>query len=134
MSEELRIRERLALLLMSNDDDAKRLVIFLIYKTIAKNNGITINQLTKLMRQKYALDKRKVDAALVPLTGDQILDAVTTWEEKDNKIVHLRTKETDIIKDWLANFCQRVPEICDYEAPLFVNTRRPNGATTFTEV
>ena len=134
MSEELRIRERLALLLMSNDDDAKRLVIFLIYKTIAKNNGITINQLTKLMRQKYALDKRKVDAALVPLTGDQILDAVTTWEEKDNKIVHLRTKETDIIKDWLANFCQRVPEICDYEAPLFVNTRRPKGATTCTEV
>ena len=85
MSYDLKIREKLALLLMSSDDDAKRLIIFLVYKAIAKNSGITINQLSKLMRLKYSLDKRKIDSALITLTGNQILDAVTTWEEKGNK-------------------------------------------------
>lgn len=134
MSYDLKIREKLALLLMSSDDDAKRLIIFLVYKAIAKNSGITINQLSKLMRLKYSLDKRKIDSALITLTGNQILDAVTTWEEKETKIVHLRAKDTDTIKKWLDAFCERVPEICNYEAPQYTSTRREHDQAILTEV
>lgn len=116
MSEELRIREKLALLLMSDSDDSRRLLLFIVYKTIEKNPGITINQLASLLKSKIAISRERVDSAVSALTSEDLFNAISVWTNRPG-VVHLRCKEFD---EWLSTFCSKIPEACTYEAPVYV--------------
>lgn len=116
-------KEKLAFLLMSDGEDAKRFLLFLVYATIKKNNSITINQLCNLMEKTFFLPRDKVEQAVAVLTNSQLFDSVSTYEEKQG-VVHLRCKNSDSLSEWIKDFCSKIPEACELEPPLYVNRNR----------
>jgi len=119
MTDSLKIREKLALILMSGGDDAKRLILFLVYQTIARNKGITINQLTHFLYKTYSIDRESIASSVSALSSSELFNCLTTWTEAKTKVVHLQSKETNTIKEWLADFYAKVPELNAYEAPQY---------------
>ena len=118
MTDSLKIREQLALILMSDSDEAKRLILFLVYKTIARNKGITVNQLTHLLHKTYAIKRDSVSAAINALSSSELFNCISTWTETKNKVVHLQAKETDTMAEWLDMLNSKLG-LYEYEAPQY---------------
>lgn len=123
---QMQTKEKLALLLMSDDDESKRVLLFIVYRTIQKNAGITINQLSALLHRNYAISPEQTKLAVDQLSSEGLFNSISTWQEKIGKreIKHLRCKDTLCMDDWLNSYTQRVPETKFYEAPEFIKQVR----------
>jgi len=135
MSEAVEIKEKLALLLMSDSDDSKRFVIYIVYQTIKKNQSITINQLCQVLTKHFFIPRERIESAVAVLTSQQLFNSVSKFEEKPG-VVHLRCKESLTLSEWLSAFCKKIPEACNFDAPMYKMNKNGsvNGSTTIAKV
>lgn len=123
MSELVKVKERLALLLMSETEDSQKFLLYLVYSTIQKNQGITVNQICTLLNKNFLIRRARIEGAIAALSNRQVFDSITTFHKKQN-VVHLRCKESPHLTEWLSEFCSKVPEACAFDAPLYDNGKR----------
>ncbi|QZE59580.1 hypothetical protein MPK66_gp336 [Erwinia phage pEa_SNUABM_2] len=108
--------ERSALALFSRpqlDEDYKRTVLYLVYKTVNRNGMMQVNRLMFELTQKYALNKEDVKSAMSALKAPCAFDALSVFvpraDEKFKRVV--RTKSNSMIDSWVLEIEQSRPHI-----------------------
>jgi hypothetical protein len=111
-------------------------VMFIVYKTIERNNSITLNQLKWLLQTEYMLDGQVVDGAVASLTSKTLFNSVSRWAlsgktpvngnraqqaKRNAGTVHLRAKTEDSpeFTKWLERAMQEYPEFAHFQPPVF---------------
>ena len=100
-------------------EDFKRLVIYLVFKSIENNAGITRNKLYQTLLTEYSFDTETVNAALCALTSKEIFDSVSAYKVEKIKTqpIMLRLKR-DLVKlrAWLNTVKITNPTVLEFEA------------------
>ena len=100
-------------------EDFKRLVIYLVFKSIENNAGITRNKLYQTLLTEYSFDTETVNAALGALTSKEIFDSVSAYKVEKIKTqpIMLRLKR-DLVKlrAWLNTVKITNPTVLEFEA------------------
>lgn len=108
--------ERSALALFSRpqlDEDYKRTVLYLVYKTVNRNGMMQVNRLLFELSQKYELNKEDVKSAIGALKAPYAFNALSVFvpraDTKANRVC--RVNSTSTIESWIAEVEQTRPHI-----------------------
>ncbi len=107
-------------------------ILYIVYKTIERNRGISINQLKWLLNTEYMLNNTVVEGAVTSLTAKTLFNSVSRWQSpQKQETVHLRVKECVEFSKWLENSEKNHPELLIFTAPDFIpaNNRGPSEKT-----
>jgi hypothetical protein len=100
-------------------------VTYIVYKTIADNPNITINQLVHLLQQEFLFSLAVVKATLGSLLSKTIYGAVTRFQPrgKSIEVSHLHVKEvaSPTFNTWLKDVEENHPELLDFVPPQYKN-------------
>lgn len=111
-----------------NDPRFNTTVIYLTYRTIEKNQSLTIWQLKRLMIGKYFLDDRVIDSCLAGLTGSELFNAVRRFQKHGESSPTLEAKAQEKLpKDfltWLSSAEKDFPELLALDPPIFLKKKK----------
>ncbi len=108
--------ERFALALFSRpqlDEDYKRTVLYLVYKTVNRNGMMQVNRLLFELSQTYELNKEDVRSAIGALKSPKAFNALSVFVPRaDLKAKRVcRTNSNPAIESWVNEFEERYPHI-----------------------
>lgn len=133
MTNTLEAKERFSFNLLHPENKAFTItILYIVYKTIERNRGISINQLKWLLSTEYMLNNTVVEGAVTSLTAKTLFNSVSRWQSpRQHETVHLRIKECTEFSKWLENSEKNHPELLIFTAPDFVpaNARGPAEKT-----
>lgn len=113
--------EKKAFVLFRDDcaEDFKRFVIYLVFKSIENNEGISRSRLEQILLTEYSLDSEVVNAALGALTSSEIFDSVSAYQVQKLKKqpIMLRLKrDLNKLNAWLDTIRIKSPTVLEFEA------------------
>lgn len=96
-------------------------VLYIVYKTIEKNQSITLNQLRWILFHEYMLQNSTVDGAVASLTSKSLFNCVSRWTPpRKSDTIHLRTKpNAPSFTEWLKKTTNERPELLIFTPPNF---------------
>ncbi len=122
------MKERFSGNLLNQDDPVyKTTVLYMTYKTVAANPGITVNQLRWLLNTEFLIKEEVVDGAVASLTSKSLFGCVSRWQPPGKGTVHLRVR-SDVppeFQEWLENNLKDHEELNVFEASIFKNKQKP---------
>lgn len=108
--------ERSALALFSRpqlDEDYKRTVLYLVYKTVNRNGMMQVNRLLFELSQTYELNKEDVKSAISALKAPYAFNALSVFvpraDVKANRVCRINSNTA--IESWIAEVEQTRPHI-----------------------
>lgn len=108
--------ERSALALFSRsqlDEDYKRTVLYLVYKTVNRNGMMQVSRLLFELGQRYELNKEDVKSAISALKSPFAFNALSVFvpraDAKTNRVC--RTNSNPAIENWVAEVEQKYPHL-----------------------
>jgi hypothetical protein len=124
--ETLKAKEKFVFNLMQPDDrPGKITLLYIVYKTIETNTGITINQLKWLLDTEYMLQNDVVSGTVAALTSKTLFNCVSRWQppkssQQRSDAVHLRVrKDSREFDKWYENSLTEFPELLVFIPPVF---------------
>ena len=108
--------ERSALALFSRsqlDEDYKRTVLYLVYKTVNRNGMMQVNRLVFELTQTYALNKEDVKSAMSALKAPFAFNALSVFVPRaDAKFKRVcRVNSNAAIEGWVAEVEKSLPHV-----------------------
>ncbi|QZE58216.1 hypothetical protein MPK70_gp340 [Erwinia phage pEa_SNUABM_33] len=108
--------ERCALALFTRpqlDEDYKRTVLYLVYKTVNRNGMMQVNRLVFELSQKYGLNKEDVKSAISALKAPAAFNSLSVFvpraDLKANRVCRVNSNEA--IDNWIAEVESTRPHI-----------------------
>lgn len=122
MTNTLEAKEKFSANLLHPENKEYRVtIIYIVYKTIERNRGITLNQLKWLLGTEYMLQNSVVEGAVTSLTAKALFNSISRWQSpRQHETVHLRVKDCKEFSKWLENAEKTHPELLIFTAPEFV--------------
>lgn len=108
--------ERSALALFSRpqlDEDYKRTVLYLVYKTVNRNGMMQVSRLLFEVSRDYAINKDDVQSAISALKAPFAFNALAIFVPRaDGRINRVcRATPTPVIDNWIAEIEEKYPHI-----------------------
>lgn len=93
-------------------------ILYMVYKTIELNRGISLNKLKWLLSSEFMLQSAPVDGAVASLTSKPLFNCVSRWQPPGNaEHVHLRCRNNAEFSKWLEKALNEYPELSIFVAP-----------------
>jgi len=124
-------------MLRPEERSGKITTLYIVYKTIEANTGITINQLKWLLDTEYMLQNDVVAAAVAALTSKSLFNCVSRWQppktagQPRTDAVHLRIRrDSTEFNTWYEESCTECPELSVFVPPIFSNKPATSPSAT----
>lgn len=101
-------------------------VMFMVYKTIEANSGISFNRLKWLLNSELMLPVQIVEGTVATLTSRNLFNCVSRWQKPGSpEHVHLRPRDNADFTRWLDKAVTDYPELEIFNAPILANGPKP---------
>lgn len=136
----IKAKEQFVFNLMKPDDRAgKTTLLYMVYKTIETNTGITINQLKWLLDTEYMISNEVVSGTVAALTSRTLFNCVSRWQppkasgNQRTDAVHLRVrKDAKEFDNWYAEALREYPELTVFVPPVFASKVNTSQTTVIS--
>jgi hypothetical protein len=123
----IRAKEKFVFNLLNPEDrPGKTTLLYIVFKTIENNTGITLNQLRWILDAEYMIPNDVVSSAVAALTSKSLFNCVSRWQppkaagQPRNDAVHLRIrKDCEEFSRWHADALKEFPELNVFVPPVF---------------
>lgn len=92
----------------------RRLLMYVVYKTIANDPGITLSKLQWMLSEDFAFSENDVETAVSAISNKRIFNAVSKYHLKRSgrTIIHLRLRKNcqELINAWISGIENSYPE------------------------
>lgn len=96
----------------------KTTILYMVYKSIELNKGISLNRLKWLLMSEFMMKEETVDGAVQSLTSKPLFNCVSRWQPPNKKdYVHLRCRKNDDWTRWMEKALIDFPELVIFVAP-----------------
>lgn len=126
-------------LLRPEDRSGKTTILYIVFKTIEHNTGITINQLKWLLDTEYMIPNDVVSGAVAALTSKSLFNCVSRWQPpkgygpRSNETIHLRVrKDSPDFDRWYKEALLEFPELDVFVPPVFSSKQSSTVPTPST--
>jgi hypothetical protein len=121
------LKEKFSANLLRQEDSAYQMtVMYMTYKTIEANPGITVNQLRWLLSTEFLIKEDAIDGTVASLTSKSVYNCVSRWQPPGKKdTVHLRLR-SDVPREFQEWMCATVadhPELSVFVPSIFKNKK-----------